>query len=147
MTGDFEATFFCTCHLASPWLTPEAAPSISIVAITRTIIVTTPGAWTFFVEILVQIPEGTMIGTVLTPAVETVFMSAFVGAVELAVNSPVGCLILVFMRESRRHSGGQYDHRGCGKNFGEGHFKSPMPSPPPRKQTELFPDCTLTGPM
>ena len=106
-----------------------------------------PAAWTIFVEILVQIPEGTMIGTVLTPAVETVFMSAFVGAVELAVNSPVGCLILVFMRESRRHSGGQYDHRGCGKNFGEGHFKSPMPSPPPRKQTELFPDCTLTGPM
>jgi len=133
--------------LALPWLTPKAAPSISIVAITRAIIVTTPGAWTFFVEILVQIPEGAMISAVLTSAVKAIFMSAFVGAVKLAVNSPVGCLILVFMRESRRHSGGQYDHRGCGKNFGEGHFKSPMPSPPPRKQTELFPDCTLTGPM
>ena len=97
-----------------------------------------PAAWTIFVEILVQIPEGTMIGTVLTPAVETVFMSAFVGAVELAVNSPVGCLILVFMRESRRHSGGQHQHCGRRKNFGEPHFKSPMPSPPLREQRNCF---------
>ena len=137
MTGDFEATFFCTCHLASPWLTPEAAPSISI-SISISMIAIMPAAWTIFVEILVQIPEGAMISAVLTPAVESVFMSAFVGAVELAVNSPVGCLILVFMRESRRHSGGQHQHCGRRKNFGEPHFKSPMPSPPLREQRNCF---------
>src|SRR3981189_3142496 len=113
MTGDFEATFFCTCHLASPWLTPEAAPSIPIVAITRAIRVTTPGAWTILMEILVHIPEGAMISAVLTPAVESVFMSGFVGAVEWAVNPPVGALIRVCRRESRRHSGGQHQH--CGR--------------------------------
>jgi len=140
MTGGFEAMhIFYGRGLALPWLTPKAAPSISIVAITRAIIVTTPGAWTFFVEILMQIPEGTMIGAVLTSAVKAVFMSAFVGAVKLAVNSPVGCLILVLvMRESRRHSGGQRQHCGRRKNFSEGHFKSPMPSPPLREQRNCF---------
>jgi hypothetical protein len=53
--------------LGSP---PIAAPSIIVIM---------PCAWTIFVKIFMQVPEGTMIGTVLASAIETLLMSTSVG--------------------------------------------------------------------
>ena len=58
--------------------------------------------------IFMQVPERTMIGTVLSAAVETLLMSTLVGIGEIPVNSPVVLVIvLIVVRESRRRRCGQ----------------------------------------
>jgi hypothetical protein len=70
-----------------------------------------PCAWTIFVEIFMQVPQRTMIGTVLGSAVETLLMGPLVGLGEIPVNSPVVLVIvLIVVRESRRHRCGQQQH-------------------------------------
>jgi len=81
-----------------------------------------PCAWTIIVEIFMQIPQRTMIGTVLSSAVETLLMSTSVGLGEIPVNSPVVLVIvLIVVRESRRHSCGQQQHCCRRKGFSDGH--------------------------
>src|SRR3981081_4733038 len=61
-----------------------------------------PCAWTIFMVIFMQVPERTMIGTVLSAAVETLLMSTLVGIGEIPVNSPVVLVIvLIVVRENQ----------------------------------------------
>jgi hypothetical protein len=86
-----------------------------------------PCAWTIFVEIFMQVPQRTMIGTVLSAAVETLLMSSLVGIGEIPVNSPVVLVIvLIVVRESRGHRCGQQQHCCHRKGFSDGHGTSPL---------------------
>src|SRR3982074_3181278 len=86
-----------------------------------------PCAWTIFMVIFMQVPERTMIGTVLSAAVETLLMSTLVGIGEIPVNSPVVLVIvLIVVRESRRRRCGQQQHCCHRKGFSDGHGTSPL---------------------
>jgi hypothetical protein len=81
-----------------------------------------PRAWTIFVEIFVQVPQRTMIGTVLTSAVETLLMSTTVGLGQISVNSPVGpAIVLIVVCESWRQGCGQQQNRCRRKGFSDCH--------------------------
>jgi hypothetical protein len=86
-----------------------------------------PVARMILVEIFVQVSERTMIGTVLGVAVEALFMSALVRGREILVKSPVvRVIVVVVVRESRRHSRGQQHNRCRRKDFGHRHATSPL---------------------
>src|SRR3981189_1164646 len=74
-----------------------------------------------------QVPQRTMIGTVLSATVETLLMSILVGLREIPVNSPVVLVIvLIVVRESRRHRCGQQQHCCHRKVFSDAHGTSPL---------------------
>jgi hypothetical protein len=89
--------------------------------------VITPCTWTIFVEIFMQVSQRTMIGAVLSATVEALLMSILVGLGEIPVNSPVVLVIvLIVVRESRRHRCGQQQRCYHRKSFSDGHGMSPL---------------------
>ena len=100
-------------------------------SITAPLIVLVSCAWMIYVEFFVQVPVGTMIGTVLRSAVETLLVSAFVSSTEIPVNLPVlrvitGVAVVVVMRECGCDRCGKQQHCCRHKSFVYEHDTSPL---------------------
>jgi hypothetical protein len=95
------------------------APSI-------TTIVIMPVAWMIVVEAFVQVSQRTMVGTVLSSAVEALLMRALMGVGEILVKPPVIRVIAVIVvRKSRRHGRGQQRDCRRSKDISDCHDTSP----------------------
>jgi hypothetical protein len=86
-------------------------------------------------EVLVQVPEGAVVGAMLGLAIESFLVRTPVRLVDLAVESPVRVVIasvltvIVIMgeRSSGRCRDGQHSH--CNEGFTDGHGVSPVKVP------------------
>src|SRR5262245_61027256 len=94
------------------------------------------------VKITMQVPQGSVIGTMLFAAVETFLVSTLVRFVHLAMESPVfpvitsmPTVVIVVMRE-RSGSRCRYgQHRRRNENFADGHGTSPGEPGPGKSRT------------
>ena len=83
-----------------------------------------------FVEVTVQVPQGTMKGAVLGCAFEAVFMSALVGFVDFSMEAVmfpmIACVLVVVVVSRGRHRHCGHSQR-CGRDYGlcHGHHRSP----------------------
>jgi hypothetical protein len=64
-------------------------------------------------EVLVQVPQGTVVGIVFRPAVEAFLMGTAVRFAQVLVELPVLDVIAVVMRQCRYHGHGEQQHN-CG---------------------------------
>src|SRR5215831_2162584 len=89
-------------------------------------VVVMPCAGMIFVEVTVQVPQGTMKGAVLGFAIEAVFMGALVGFVYFPVEAVVlPVVVVVIVSRGRNGSCGQRQCRGRHYGFRHGHGRSP----------------------
>jgi hypothetical protein len=103
-----------THHQAQKRYSPIAAPPPVVIM---------PRVWMIVVELVMQIPKSPMIGTVLTPALETVLVSACMRFANVIVE-PIVLLVIalvsvvVLVRECRRKSPSQKQQSSrCQRSF------------------------------
>jgi hypothetical protein len=80
-------------------------------------------------EVFMQVPQRTMVGPMLTAALETFLMRTSVSVRQLLVKLPVlpGITVIVVIVRERRHCGyGQPQHCCCYESFIHGHRTSPL---------------------
>jgi hypothetical protein len=80
------------------------------------------------VSFAVNIPKGTMVGTVLTTAIKAVFVGALVRVGQLVVEPVMRVITVVFVivSKGRHHRYAHQEHRSHQKRFPQGHDLSPF---------------------
>ena len=107
-----------------------------------------PRARMILVKVAMQIPQRTMIGTVLSPTVETLLVRVPVRLVQLTMKFPVRSVIMsiinVVMGQCRCGWCRYSQHRRSNENFADGHDTSPVQAAPPSEE-RLHPPLQYGG--